>query len=97
MPKYVFVYRASDDYVPGQPEALAAWTEYGESLGDHVIDFGNPVFESRSLGKCEDGTHLGGYSFVTADDLESATALAKGTPVLGTGGGVVVGEITELM
>ena len=97
MPKYVFVYRASNDYVPGQPEAVAAWTQYAESLEGRIIDFGNPVFESSTIGNCDDNTHLGGYSFVTADDLESAVALAKGSPVLSTGGGVEVGEITELM
>ena len=97
MPNYVFVYRAADGYVPGQPEAMAAWTAYREILEGHVVDFGNPVFESSTVGNCEDGTHLGGFSFVSADDLESAVALAKQSPVLGTGGGVEVGEITELM
>lgn len=98
MPKYVFVYRTPNDYVPGEPDEVAAWTEFHDLLGDQVVDFGNPVFESSSLGNCEDAsTRLGGYSFVTADDLESAVALAKGSPTLTTGGGVVVGEITELM
>jgi hypothetical protein len=97
MSKYVFVYRAPNDYEPGQPDAVAAWTEYRESLEGRIVDFGNPVFTSSSLGNCEDNTHLGGYSFVTADDLESAVALAKGSPVLSIGGGVEVGEITELM
>jgi hypothetical protein len=97
MPKYVFVYRAPRDYLPGAPDAVAAWTEFRGRLANRVIDFGNPVFESSSLGNCEDSsTQLGGYSFVTADDLESAVALAKGSPTLTTGGGVVVGEITEL-
>ena len=97
MPKYVFVYRAPEGFVPGQPEAMAAWGEFHESLEGRIIDFGNPVFESSTVGNCEKNTHLGGYSFVTADDLESAVALAKGSPVLSTGGGVEVGEITELM
>jgi hypothetical protein len=97
MPKYVFVYRAPNDYAPGQPDALTAWTEYRESLAGRVVDFGNPVFSSGSVGNCEDDTHLGGYSFVSADDLESAVALAKGSPVLSIGGGVEVGEISELM
>ncbi len=98
MPKYVFVYRASNDYVPGESDAVAAWSEFRDLLGDQVVDFGNPVFESSSLGNCEDSsTRLGGYSFVTADDLESAVALAKGSPTMTTGGGVVIGEITELM
>jgi hypothetical protein len=97
MPKYVFVYRAPIDYVPGEPDAVTAWTEYRENLGGGVLDFGNPVFSSQRLGNCEDNTQLGGYSFITADDLESAVTLAKGAPVLSIGGGVEVGEITELM
>ena len=97
MPKYVLVYRAPDDYVPGQPDAVAEWATFHESLEGQIVDFGNPVFEVSSLGNCRDNTHLGGYSLITADDLESAVALAKGAPVLGIGGGVEVGEITELM
>jgi hypothetical protein len=97
MPKYVFTYRAPLDYVPGQPDAIAAWTEFRTSLGDKVVDFGNPVFEASSVGNCDERTRLGGYSFVTADDLESAVALAKGSPTLSAGGGVEVGEITGLM
>ena len=97
MPTYVFAYRAPLDYVSGQPDAIAAWTGFRTSLGDKVVDFGNPVFEVSSVGNCDERTRLGGYSFVTADDLESAVALAKGSPTLGAGGGVEVGEIAELM
>ena len=97
MPKYVLAYRSPKSYVPGQPDAVAAWNEFRTNLGDKVVDFGNPVFEASNLGTCDDTTRLGGYSFITADDLESAVALAKGSPVLAAGGGVEVGEITELM
>lgn len=97
MPKYVFAYRAPLDYVPGRPEAIVAWTEFRTSLGARVVDFGNPVFEASNVGNCDERTRLGGYSFITADDLESAVALAKGSPTLNAGGGVEVGEITELM
>jgi hypothetical protein len=96
MPKYVFVYRAPKGYAPGQAEAVDAWTQFGKSLEGRLVDFGNPVFESSIVGKCDGDTQLGGYSFVTADDLESAVALAKGSPTLRIGGGVEVGEITEM-
>jgi hypothetical protein len=96
MPKYVFVYRAPKDFVPGQPESVEAWTQFGKSLEGNLVDFGNPVFESSNLGTCDGDTQLGGYSFVTADDLESAVALAKGSPTLRIGGGVEIGEITEM-
>ena len=97
MPKYVFAYRSPKTYVPGQLDAAVAWNEFRASLGDKVVDFGNPVFEDSSLGTCDGTTRLGGYSFITADDLESAVALAKGSPILAAGGGVEVGEITDLM
>jgi hypothetical protein len=99
MPNYVFAYRMPGVRTPSQPdpEAAAPWIEFRDALGEKVVDFGNPVFTSSSLGNCGAGTHLCGYSFVTAEDLESAVALAKGSPVVSAGGGVEVGEITELM
>jgi hypothetical protein len=98
MPNYVFAYRAPKSRVPRQDAAAeAAWTEFRASLGDRVVDFGNPVFTASTLGTCDESTRLGGYSFVTADDLDTAVALAKGSPILEVGGGVEVGEITELM
>jgi hypothetical protein len=97
MPQYVFTYRAPKDVVRNDPETIGAWTSYFEELGSHVSDMGKPVFTSTTLGTCDDSTRLGGFSFITADDLESAVALAKGAPALAAGGGVEVGEITELM
>src|SRR5580700_7071795 len=97
MPKYVLAYRSPKSYVPGQPDAVAAWNQFRIDLGDKVVDFGNPVFEASSLGTCDDTTCLGGYSFITADDLESAVTLAKGAPIVAVGGGAEVGEITGIM
>ena len=97
MPKYVFTYRAPKGDVRRDPETVAAWTSWFEQMGSRVTEVGNPVFESTALGNCDDSTRLGGYSFITADDLESAVALAKGAPSMSAGGGVEVGEITELM
>jgi hypothetical protein len=98
MPKYVFAYRAPKSYIPSQdPAVRAAWETFRDSLGNRVVDFGNPVFTASSLGTCDESTRLGGYSFVTADDLETAVALAKGSPALAAGGGVEVGEISEVM
>lgn len=45
---------------------------------------------------CGAETRLGGYTFVTAGDLKSALALAKGSPALQAGGGVEAGAITVL-
>jgi hypothetical protein len=54
-------------------------------MGANLVDRGNPVFESSTLGNCATDTVLGGYSLVTADDLEAAVALAKGCPALEEG------------
>jgi hypothetical protein len=96
MPKFLFSYRMANNYTGG-PEAMEAWGRFFDTIGSNVIDKGNPVFEATSLGNCGADTHVGGYTFVTAEDLESAVAIAKGAPALAHGGGVEVGEITEIM
>jgi hypothetical protein len=94
MPTFVFTYRMPRDYVPGGPDTMATWAAWFNNMGESLSDRGNPVFESTELGNCGDGTRLGGYSFITADDLESAVALAKGSPALDVCGGVEVSVIT---
>lgn len=96
MPTFVFSYRMPAGYVSGGPETMAAWTAWFDSMGERLSDRGHPVFESTELGNCGEGTRLGGYTFVNAGDLESATALAKGSPALQAGGGVEVGAVTVL-
>ncbi len=80
------------DYVPGL-NTQAAWTAWFDGMGESLPEPGNPVFESAKLGNCGDGTRLGGYSFVTADALEAAVTLAKGSPALEAAGGVEVGVV----
>jgi YCII-related domain len=95
MSTYLFAYRASQDYTPGSADAMAAWSAWFEELSASVLDVGNPVFNRATLGSSAD-TVLGGYSLISADDLESALALAKGCPSLQSGGAVEVGELTLL-
>ena len=96
MATFLFSYRMSKDYVPGRPDAVAAWTAWFKELGASLADPGNPVFERATLGYCGEDTVLGGYSLVTADDLDAALALAKGCPALQRGAGLEVGVITDL-
>lgn len=96
MPTFVFSYRVPKGSVPGGTDNMAAWTAWFDRIGESVSDHGNPIFESTELGNCGADTQLGGYTFVTAPDLESAAALAKGSPVLESGGGVEVGAVTVL-
>ena len=96
MTTFLFSYRMPKDYTPGRPEAAAAWTDWFEDVGGSLVDRGNPVFESNALGNCGTDTALGGYSLVSAEDLDAAVALAKGCPALAEGAGVEVGVITVL-
>ena len=96
MATFVFTYRMPAGYVPGGPDTMAAWAAWFDSMGESVSDRGNPVFGSAKLGNCGAETRPGGYAFVNAEDLESAVALARGSPALEAGGGVEVGAITVL-
>ncbi len=97
MTTFIFSYRMHTGYTPGRPDALAAWGSFFEGIGDDLLDTGNPVFTSSTLGNCGTDTTLGGYSLVQAENLEDAVALAQACPAMAEGGGVEVGEITMLL
>jgi hypothetical protein len=93
MASFVFTYWVPKDYQPGSPGSVAAWTDWFASLGDGLADTGHAVVQSAALGNVGAGTRLGGYSIVTADDLDAAMGLATGCPALGMGAGVEVGQL----
>jgi len=62
-------------------------------MGASRVDPGSAVVETGSLGDLREGTRIGGYLVVTADDLDAALAVANGCPSLGLGGGIEVGLI----
>lgn len=95
MTLYVIVNRVPEDY-RGAPESTAAWNAWFDELGESLVDRGNPVFTRESLGGCGAGSVLGGYTVVSAPDLEAAVALARDCPALKIGGGVEVGELLRL-
>jgi hypothetical protein len=92
VPTYVIVNRAPTDYA-GSAEAAEAWAAWFGSLGSSLVDRGNPVFARHTLGD-RTGTELGGYTLVTAENLDAAVALAQECPMLAEGGAVEVGELT---
>ena len=97
MPEFLFSYRVPRDYQPGA-ESGQAWEAWFESLGSSRIDAGYAVVATQALGKLGDvQTRLGGYSLVTAEDIEGAAALAKGCPALQLGSGVEIGAIPEFI
>jgi hypothetical protein len=98
MAKYVYVYTGGQmaDTPAAQEEAMQAWGSWFGSLGDAVNDTGNPFGVSASVtssGATPGGTSkAGGYSIITADSIDDATAKAAGCPVLKGGGTVEVYE-----
>ncbi len=82
-------------------QVMGAWTSWFGTLGDALIDGGNPISQSRAIspdGTVMDATSApSGYSIIKADSLDQAVALAKGCPVLAGGAAVVVSETFPVM
>jgi hypothetical protein len=97
---YLLVYHGGQ--MPETPEegakAMETWNAWFATLGDALVDGGNPVVQVRTIGKngtVSDGAlnAASGYSVIKADSLDAAVALAKGSPVLTGGRGSV--EVAE--
>lgn len=103
MPKYLFVYHGG-----GMPEseeegkkAMEAWGLWFASMGPKIVDGGQPVGQSTTVGS--DGSVVNdggsnpttGYGLFDAKDLNEAISLAKGCPILSSGGSVELAETFE--
>ena len=96
MAKYVFSFRVPSDYAPHAGTA-AEWQAWFGGLGSALVDVGNAVTDYASLGEVGGSdSRMVGYSVVSADNMDSALALAKGCPALQVGGGVKVGTVMEV-
>jgi hypothetical protein len=94
MATYVFSYRNPNGYAPS-PETRAQWSDWFEGMGDALVSIGQPVSNRSSLGNCaSDTTGLGGYSMVSAPDLEAALAIAKGSLLVGPTAGRAARELS---
>ena len=64
---------------------MRVWTSWFGTLGDSVVDMGNPFSASSTVtaeGLANGGTSkLGGYSIVNAESLTEAAQKADGCPV----------------
>lgn len=83
-------------------QAMAAWGKWFGTLGQAVVDAGNPFGPSTSVdtdGSVNGGAPSGltGYSVLSADNLAAAAALAKDCPVLAAGGNVEIYETIPIM
>jgi hypothetical protein len=82
---------------------MAQWGQWFGGLGQALVDGGNPFSgQSSSIssdGSSKDGSSSGltGYSIIKADSLPAATIVAKGCPVLSSGGTIEVYETLQVM
>jgi hypothetical protein len=81
---------------------MAAWGNWFGSLGQAIVDAGNPFGPSATVasdGTVSDGvpSGLSGYSVLSADSLAAASEFAGGCPVLAAGGTVEVYEAFPVM
>ena len=96
MAKYVFSFRVPSGYAPHAGTA-AEWQAWFGGLGSALVDVGNAVTDYASLGEVGGSdSRMVAYSVVSAEDMDSALALAKDCPVLRVGGGVEVGPVMEV-
>lgn len=104
MAKYLFVYHGGKSPATEEEvaEVLDAWGSWMGGMGAAVVDGGNPIGESRTVGP--DGSvsaggganPLSGYSVIEAPDFDAALAHAKGCPILDAGGSVEVAEAIDM-
>ncbi|MEO5634061.1 hypothetical protein [Gaiella sp.] len=104
MAKYALLYRGGGG-MPETPEEgkkiMAAWMTWYGALGEAVSDGGAPFGPSLSIsadgGRAPNApSGLSGYTILTADNLEAATEMASGCPVLAGGGAVDVYERIDM-
>lgn len=104
MPNYIFAYHGGK--TPETPKegekVMAAWRAWMGGMGEALIQGGAPVGMSKTVsaaGVTDDGgaNPLSGYSVVSADDMNTATEMAKGCPMVVDGtGSVEVAELHEM-
>jgi hypothetical protein len=106
MANYLLLYSGgSAGTTPAEREkVMQAWGGWFGKLGDNIVDAGNPFAQHAknvSGGAVHDGSvstpPATGYSILKADSLNAAADLAKGCPVLQSGGKITVYEITPAM
>ncbi len=104
MAKFLFVYHGGGhpETKEAQAKVMAAWGAWFGSMGKALINGGNPVGKSwtvkgkGSVAKDGGANPASGYSLVEAKDYDGAVALAKGCPLLASGGSVEVAEVMDM-
>ena len=87
MAKFLYLYSGGQmaETPEAQEKAMQEWVAWFGTLGDSVVDMGNPFGAGTTVknGGSSDGgaSQLGGYSIINAESLAEAAAKSDGCPV----------------
>lgn len=104
MANFVFVYHGGGTAATEEEQQaeMARWGAWYEDLGQAIVDGGAPFANHRTIssdGSVSEGGGANpatGYTIVSAADVDSAVALAKGCPIYDSGGSVEVVESIDM-
>ena len=103
MPLYILVYVGGKP--PATPEEgkqhFAKYKEWLSSLGSAAVSPANPLKNTTTVGPDGDvtpgsSTAMSGYTFVEAESMAAALAMAKSCPFLDIGGSLEVSELAQM-
>ena len=77
------------------------WMQWVESLGDGVVNSGQPLKGNQMLSSggasdVQGDNRISGYAVVEAVDMAAALQMAKGDPFLLMGGSIQVAEMVKM-
>ena len=104
MAKYLFVYHggSAPETEEAQAKVMDAWGQWFGSLGNDVIDGGNPVGPSTTILADKSVVDNGGanpasgYSLIEASSLDDAIEKGKGCPIFSDGGSIEIAEAFDM-
>ena len=94
MKKYIVIYHAPIDALeqmrdntPEQAkDGMAAWMQWAQNCGSHLVDLGNPLGMGQKLnvdgGSSDSERQVCGYSVLQAESMDHAKELLQGHPHL---------------
>jgi hypothetical protein len=99
MANYLLAYTGGNGMAEDEAEreaVMAKWGQWFQTLGSAVVNPGNPLGQSSSVGAAgangAAGSALSGFSIIAAESLQQASEFARGCPVIDAGGKVDVYE-----
>ena len=104
MANFLLLYHGG--HMPESPEegvkVMKAWADWFETLGEALVDGGNPTSQAKTINTNGSVTASGpssssGYSVIAADNIDHAVRLAKDCPVLAGGVSIEVAETLNTM